>query len=68
MVTTRTRMWTSRVVRVVLSALGGAALAYGFGQAALFLTGSCTVLCDPSVSVPLGGTTGVLAFWNVGRG
>lgn len=64
---TRRDKWFSVTRRLVLSALAGGGIAWGYGQLALLVNGSCSVLCDPAVSFPLGGVTGVFAFWNVGK-
>ncbi len=62
-----TRPWTSTLVRLTLSALAGMLLTYLTGRVALAFNGTCSVLCEPSVAVTLGGLTGIIAFWNVGK-
>lgn len=62
-----TRTWTSTFVRLVGSAGAGALITYGTGQVALWLNGTCGVLCQPSVALTFGSLVGVVAFWNVGR-
>lgn len=64
---TRSQVWRSRATRLFVTATAGALIAYTAGRIALWANGSCSVLCDPAVSFPLGGITGVFAFWNVGR-
>ena len=61
------RTWTLRLARLVGTATAGALVALAVGQLSQMMGGTCTVLCDPQVAVPLGGLTGVFAFWNVGR-
>lgn len=62
-----TRTWTSTLVRLVASAGAGATITYTTGQIALWLNGSCGVLCQPSVALTFGSLIGVIAFWNVGK-
>lgn len=64
---TRSQVWKSRLIRLFITAAVGGIIANIAGRIALWANGSCSVLCDPAVSFPLGGITGVFAFWNVGR-
>lgn len=62
-----TRTWKSTLVRLVASAGAGAAITWTTGQIALWLNGSCGVLCQPSVAATFGSLVGIVAFWNVGK-
>ncbi len=55
------RPFLKSLVRTVLFIFGGAALMYGAGQAYLLTQGTCSALCQPEISVSLGGAAGLLA-------
>lgn len=61
------RRLTSTLARLVASAGAGALITYTAGQVALWLNGTCSVLCQPSVALTFGSVAGMVAFWHVGK-
>lgn len=59
--------WTWSILRLGGAAAAGAVVALGAGQVAQLFTNSCSLLCNPSVAMPVGALAGAFAFFPVGR-